>query len=144
MKQYCTFLLEGQLFGLEVSEVQEVIRYQDMTTVPLSHDTICGLINLRGQIVTAIDLRRMLEYPELDHEARPMNIVVKHDGLFASLLVDEIGEVLEVDDNAFEGVPETLQGVARELVLGAYKLKTNLLLVLDIGTVLNVEDITAD
>ena len=130
-KQYCTFFVNGLFFGVEVLKVQEVIRYQGMTRVPLAPATIQGLINLRGQIVTAIDLRRRLELPPRDAEQLPMNVVVRSEDGAVSLLVDEIGDVVEIQDDIYEHPPETLKGVARELVQGVYKLKERLLLILD-------------
>jgi purine-binding chemotaxis protein CheW len=130
-KQFCTFFVNGLFFGVEVLKVQEVIRYQGMTRVPLAPATIQGLINLRGQIVTAIDLRRRLELPPRDDEQLPMNVVVRSDDGAVSLLVDEIGDVVEIQDDIYEHPPETLKGVARELVQGVYKLKERLLLILD-------------
>lgn len=131
-RQFCTFLLDGLFFGVEVHKVQEVIRYQEMTRVPLASHVIRGLINLRGQIVTAIDLRRRLELRERPQGVQPMNVVVRTDDGPTSLLVDSIGDVLEVSDDAFERPPETLRGIARELICGAYKLRNRLLLVLDV------------
>lgn len=130
-KQFCTFFLNGLFFGVEVLKVQEVLRSQPMTRVPLSSPTVRGLINLRGQIVTALDLRRRLELPERTGEAKPMNVVVRTADGAVSLLVDEIGDVVEVDAEVFEKPPETLNGVARELVQGVYKMKERLLLILD-------------
>lgn len=129
--QYCTFYLDDQFFGVEVQKVQEVIRYQEMTRVPLASPVVQGLINLRGQIVTAIDLRRRLELSDLGADHLPMNVVIRAEDGLVSLLVDEIGDVLEVDADTFERPPETLQGVARGLIRGAYKLKDRLLLTLD-------------
>jgi purine-binding chemotaxis protein CheW len=129
--QFSTFYVDGLLFGLEVNKVQEVIRYQEMTRVPLAAATVAGLINLRGQIVTAIDLRRRLEFDDRASDRLPINVVVRTGDEPVSLLVDEIGDVLEVEDETFERPPETLQGSARELIRGAYKLKERLLLVLE-------------
>ncbi len=129
--QYCTFNLDGLFFGVEVQKVQEVIRYQEMTRVPLASPVVQGLINLRGQIVTAIDLRRRLELKPRPEGQLPMNVVVRTDDGPMSLLVDEIGDVLEMDADGFERPPETLRGVARELIRGSYKLKNRLLLTLD-------------
>jgi purine-binding chemotaxis protein CheW len=131
LKQFCTFYLDKLLFGVEVGKVQEVIRYQEMTPVPLAPPVVSGLINLRGQIVTALDLRRRLDMPEREAEKLPLNVVVRTGEEAVSLLVDEIGDVLEVDDDTFEAPPETLQGEARELIRGVYKLKDRLLLMLD-------------
>lgn len=129
--QFCTFCLDRMLFGVEVHQVQEVIRYQQMTRVPLASRAVRGLINLRGQIVTAIDLRCRLDLPERPSDQLPMNVVVRTAEGLVSLLVDDIGDVLEVEEESFERPPETLKGVARELIRGAYKLKNRLLLALD-------------
>jgi purine-binding chemotaxis protein CheW len=129
--QYCTFYLDGRYFGLDVLTVQEIIRYQVLTRVPLAPPVVRGLINLRGQIVTSIDLRRRLNIPERPADQVPLNVVVQTDDGAVSLLVDEIGDVLEVSDNLFERPPETLNGTARDLIRGAYKLPDRLLLILD-------------
>lgn len=130
-KQYATFFLGGLFLGIEVLKVQEVIRYQEMTRVPLAPAMIQGLINLRGQIITAIDLRRRLELPARPDGQLPMNVVVRSTEGAVSLLVDEIGDVVEIQAEDYERTPETLKGVARELVSGVYKLKDRLLLILD-------------
>ena len=130
-KQFCTFYLDDNFFGIRVLDVQEIIRYQDMASVPLSPSVVEGLINLRGQIVTAIDMRRRLELPDRDPESEPINIIIRtDDDSTASLLVEEIGDVIEVSEDLFEHPPETLKGRARELIEGAYKLEDRLLLVL--------------
>lgn len=130
-KQYCTFMLDGQYFGVEVRQVQEVIRYQEMTRVPLASSVVSGLINLRGRIVTAIDLRRRLGLPDRQTGKLPMNVVIRTGDEAVSLLVDEIGDVIEVPVDRFEPPPETLRGAARTLVEGAYKLDERLMLVLN-------------
>jgi purine-binding chemotaxis protein CheW len=136
--QYCTFFVDGHYFGLDVRKVQEIIRYQEMTRVPLAPPVVRGLINLRGQIVTAIDLRRRLELHDRPADQLPVNVVVHTDDGAVSLLVDEIGDVLEVPETAFERPPETLQGPARELIRGAYKLEDRLLLILEIEQTVNL------
>jgi purine-binding chemotaxis protein CheW len=128
---YCTFFLDGLCFGVEVPKVQEVIRFQEMTRVPLASPVVSGLINLRGQIVTGIDLRRRLGLADRPTGQLPMNVVVSTDHGIVSLLVDEIGDVQEVERDTFEKPPETLNGTARTLILGTYKLDERLLLVLD-------------
>ena len=139
-RQFCTFYVDGLCFGIGVREVQEVIRYQEMTRVPLAAGVVRGLINLRGQIVTAIDLRRRLGLGDRADagEFHPMNLVVRTDDGVVSLLVDEIGEVVEVDEDTFERPPPTLGGVARELVRGVYKREGSLLLVLDTARAVSV------
>src|ERR671936_28074 len=96
--KFCTFTLDGLLFGVEVLKVQEVIRYLEMTRVPLAPAVVRGLINLRGQIVTAIDLRRRLELSDRPADQQPVNVVVHTDDGAVSLLVDEIGDVLQVPE----------------------------------------------
>ena len=135
-RQVCTFSVLDFFFGVEVEHVQEVLRFQPMTQVPLAPPIVRGLINLRGQIVIAVDLRRRLGLPERVGEL-PMNIVVRADGGPVSLLVDEIGDVVEVNEDAFEQAPETLQGPSRTLVRGVYQLASRLLLVLDLEQSVN-------
>jgi purine-binding chemotaxis protein CheW len=138
-RQFCTFSLGELLFGIEVLKVQEVIRAQNMTRVPLAQRAIRGLINLRGQIVTAIDLRESLGLPPLAEGQEPMNVVVRTDEGAVSLLVDEIGDVLETEAAMYEDPPETLPPHARELIRGVYKLPERLLLVLDTDKALRLE-----
>jgi len=121
-----------------VEKVQEVIRYQEMTRVPLAPPVVKGLINLRGQIVTAIDLRRRLGLRERAATDLPMNVVIRQEDGAVSLLVDEIGDVLEVEEEAFELPPGTLSGEARELIRGVYKLKDTLLSALDTDKILSL------
>jgi purine-binding chemotaxis protein CheW len=141
--QYCTFYVDGLFFGVEVLRVQEVIRFQEMTPVPLASPVVSGLINLRGQIVTAIDLRRRLGLVDRYPAELPMNVVIRTDDGAVSLLVDQIGDVLEVDSQNYERPPETLSGIARQLVLGVYKLKDELLLILDTDQTVELFEKTA-
>ncbi|MBL9210715.1 MAG: chemotaxis protein CheW [Opitutaceae bacterium] len=136
--QYATFYLDGLFLGVEVQQVQEVIRFQPMTPVPLAPAIVQGLINLRGQIVTAIDLRRRLSLPPRTGERRPMNVVVRSEDGAVSLLVDEIGDVVEVHEEDCERPPETLPPSARELITGVCKLRDRLLLILDTERAVNL------
>jgi purine-binding chemotaxis protein CheW len=135
-RQLCTFSVGDLVLGVEVLEVQEVIRHQEMTRVPLASPEVSGLINLRGQIVTALDLRRRLGLPDreptADPDQAPLNVVVRTGDGAVSLLVDEIGDVLEVAEQDHEPAPPTLDARARELISGIYKLDGRLLLVLDL------------
>ena len=142
-KQFSTFVVDRLLFGVEVEKVQEVIRYQEMTRVPLAPPVVKGLINLRGQIVTAIDLRRRLGLRERAVSDLPMNVVIRNDDGAVSMLVDEIGDVLETDEDSLECSPETLTGKIRELIRGVYKLENRLLHVLDSEKVVNLADSAA-
>ena len=137
-QQFCTFYAAGLYFGLDVMNVQEIIRYQEMTRVPLAPPVVRGLINLRGQIVTALDLRRRLDLPDRPQDELPVNVFVQTDDGAVSLLVDEIGDVLELPETDFERPPDTLTGAARDLILGAYKLSDRLLLILNTAKTVNI------
>jgi purine-binding chemotaxis protein CheW len=138
-RQFCTFFLEHYFFGVDVRQVQEVFRSHEQTRVPLAPQVVSGLINLRGQIVTVIDLRRRLELRPRADAQRPMHVVVRHDDSVVDLLVDEIGDVVDVADDLFEPPPGTLEGIARELIVGAYKLEGQLLLILDTEKAVDLE-----
>ncbi len=138
-ESYCTFRLGNLNLGVEVNDVQEVIRYQPTTRVPLTSAVVHGLMNLRGQIVTALDLRSRLGLPASQSEKPLMNVVVRSPDGPISLLVDEIGDVVEVDQERFEPPPETLQGAQRGFIRGAMKLDNDLLLLLDTASVLQVD-----
>ena len=112
-RQFCTFFLDKHCFGVPVDKVQEVLRYQAMTPVPLVPREVRGLINLRGQIVTVIDLRRRFNLPDREPQRRGTNVIVQTGDEVVSLLVDEMGNVQYVQESQFELPPETLQGVAR-------------------------------
>jgi purine-binding chemotaxis protein CheW len=129
--QFCTFYLDGLLFGVELKSVQEVIRSLDVTHVPLAPNVVSGLINLRGQVVTAVNLRRRLELQPRAANLPVMNVVVRSDDGAVRLLVDEIGDVVEVEESTFERPPETLRGAVRTIITGVHKLNERLMLVLD-------------
>jgi purine-binding chemotaxis protein CheW len=129
--RFSTFYVADLLFGVDVLRVQEVLRYQPMTRVPKAPGVIEGLMNLRGQIVTAIDMRRLLHLPEREVAAQPMNVVIRTEAGAVSLLVDEIGDVLDLEDAAYEAPPGNLDVAARRLLVGVVKLERQLLLVLD-------------
>ena len=139
-QQFCTFTLQDDCFGVRVPQVQEVIRYQPITPVPLAPVAVRGMINLRGQIVLAIDLRRRLLLGNRADGELPMNVIVRTRNGAVSLLVDEIGEVIEVEESSFEAPPETLRGPVRSMIFGVYKLELKLLHVLDIEKVCQVSE----
>jgi purine-binding chemotaxis protein CheW len=139
-RQFCTFYLDELLFGVDLRSVQEVIRFLRMTRVPLAAEVVSGLINLRGQIVTAIDLRRRLGLEARAQEALPMNVVVRSGDGAVSLLVDEIGDVVEVEESTFEPPPETLLGAVRTMILGVHKLNDRLMHVLDVEKACQIEE----
>ena len=141
-QQFCTFLLNGYLFGVPVPQVQEVIRFHLMTPVPLAPPAVAGMINLRGQIVLAIDLRLRLSLPTRSESQLPINVVVRTPDGAVSLLVDEIGDVIEVEQSTFELPPETLDGSLRAMILGVHKLEHKLLHLLDTEKACHVSELT--
>ena len=138
-RQFATFFMKDLFFGIEVQKVQEVLRAQEMTRVPLAPGVLRGLINLRGQIVAAIDMRERLALPKRTSEHEPMNMIVRAEDGAVSLLVDEIGDVIHVSAAAHEPVPETMAGNLKQLVSGVYKLDGRLLLVLDTERTLQLQ-----
>jgi purine-binding chemotaxis protein CheW len=138
MSQLSTFHVGKYLFGVDVSLVQEVVRLQQITPVPLASPEIAGLINLRGEVLTAIDLRIRLGLPPAESTREPVNVVVRVDDEPVSLLVDEIGGVLELSQVPFEQTPSTVDERVRDLLLGAYTLPDRLLLALNARQVLDV------
>lgn len=137
--QYCTVHLGELLLGIAVVQVQEVIRPQPMTRVPLATHGVRGLINLRGHIVTAVDLRARFGLPPLGDGQQSMNVVVRTPGGPVSLLVDRIGDVLELRTADREPVPATVPAATRELLTGVYQLSGGLLLILDTVAALGLE-----
>ncbi len=139
----CTLVVADQLFGVDVLLVQEIIGEQRITAVPLAADTVVGLLNLRGEIVPAVSLRAALGLAAADADAPHMHVVLRTGDGLASLVVDAIGDVVEVDDSTFEEPPDTLVGLARELVSGVYKLEQRLLLQLAVDRALAVDPVAA-
>jgi purine-binding chemotaxis protein CheW len=129
--QYSTFYVDSSFFGVDVLDVQEVLRYQEMTRVPLAASTVEGLINLRGQIVTAIDMRRRLGLHARPEGMDPMNVVIRSDDGAVSLLVDQIGDVIDAAADCHEAVPENIPENRRSILSCVVKLDRQLLLVLD-------------
>jgi purine-binding chemotaxis protein CheW len=119
------------LVGVAVDAVQEVTATVELTAVPLAPPMVSGLLNLRGQIVTAIDLRRSLLLAERPANEAPITLILRAESGSVGLLVDAVGDVLNVSDDDFEAPPSTLRGQLRDVITGAYKLDRGLLLVLD-------------
>lgn len=129
--QYCTFWADGLYFGVPVRDVQEVLRFQPMSAAPRAPKSVHGLINLRGQIVTAVDLRHRLGLSPRADDQIPMNVVVRNGTEVVSLLVDDIGDVIDTDGEVQEAVPPTLTPSVRDVVTGVVALQDSILLVLD-------------
>src|SRR5262245_32710152 len=120
-RKFCTFGLDGLLYGLDVHDVQEILPAQSVTPVPLASHLVKGLINLRGQIVAVVDLRTCLQLPERPMERGPVHVVVRTAEDPISFLVDEAGGVVEASEAAFEAPPSTMEGPVLELIRGVYK-----------------------
>lgn len=136
--QLCTFYLGDLFVGVDVRNVQEVLRYQEMTRVPLAPPAVSGLINLRGVIVTAVDLRQCFQLEPRPAGTLPMNVVVFGEDESVSLLVDRIGDVHTVNHDRFDSPPETLSGPTRQLIRGVHQLDQQLILVLDVERTLQM------
>ena len=130
-QQFCTFFIDSLFFGVDVMRVQEVLRGQEMTRVPLAPAVVQGLINLRGQIVTALDLRCRLGLPPRAEDALPMNVIVRSRGEVVSLLVDDIGDVIDTSGLELEPAPANVPSVVQDVVHGVLALPEAVLLVLD-------------
>jgi purine-binding chemotaxis protein CheW len=131
IEHMCTFDVENLFIGIEVSRIQEILRAQPVTPVPLAASVIRGLMSLRGQIVPVMDLRQRLGVAAADPELEQFNVLIRTSDGPVSLLVDRVGDVLEVDSSWFEPAPDTLNPAYSSLIRGAYKLEKRLLLALD-------------
>ncbi len=137
VSEYVTMTIAGQMFGIPVLQVQDVLGQQRITRIPLAPSEVAGSLNLRGRIVTAIDVRLRLGLPERDRDEPRMSIVVDLGGELYSLMVDAVGEVLTVPAADFERNPATLDPRWREVSVGIYRLQGNLLVVLDVRKLLD-------
>ena len=137
--QLCGFKIKGDYYAIPVLDVQEVIKPQKLTKVPLAQNYVRGLINLRGQIVTSLSLRELfkMEQPDLEDH---MNIIVSNDESLYALAVDEILDVIEVDEDSFEDSPETINESVKRFIKGVYKLDKKLIILLDLKKVLTIDE----
>jgi purine-binding chemotaxis protein CheW len=127
-RQLVTFKTGDYAFGIDVLEVQEVLKHQQMTFVPLAPEEIRGLINLRGHIVTAIGMRERLHLETSVEEAEQMNLIVSLKEGSASLVVDSVGDVITLDPNRYKPRPRALKAPLKEMVIGVYESDKGLLL----------------
>jgi purine-binding chemotaxis protein CheW len=135
--QFSTFLVDERLYGVNIRMVQEITKSMTVTEVPLAPDYIKGLINLRGQIATAVGLRELFKISNANEENGKINVVCKSESYLLSLVVDEVGDVLELDDSLFELTPETVSPGVSRFMSGVYKLPNNLLTVIDIQKIID-------
>jgi purine-binding chemotaxis protein CheW len=135
--EFVSVTIADQLFGIPVLQVQDVLGAQRITRIPLAPPEVAGSLNLRGRIVTAIDIRTRLRLPPRSERQQGMSIVVDHEGELYSLLVDAVGEVLSLETGDAERNPATLDSIWREVSAGIYRLDGKLLVVLDVARVLD-------
>jgi purine-binding chemotaxis protein CheW len=143
MADFVTMTIADQLFGIPVLQVRDVLGPQRITRVPLAPPEVGGSLNLRGRIVTAIDVRCRLSLPQRPAEMREMSVVVDHGGELYSLIVDSVGEVLSLPGSAFEPNPATLDPQWRDVATGIYRLDGALLVVLDVSRLLTFASLEA-
>lgn len=141
-REFVTFKIADQLFGIPVLTVQDILKVQRITRIPLAPPEIAGSLNLRGRIVTAMDMRCRLHLP-LREDNDCTSIVVEHQGELYSLMVDSVGEVLELENGQFERNPATLEVRFREYSSGIYRLDDGLLVILDVDRLLDFESVEA-
>ncbi len=137
-EDFVTFIIADQLFGIPVLKVQDVLSSHNITRIPLAPPEIAGSLNLRGRIVTAMDVRLRLGLPPREKRGS-MSIVADHDGELYSLMVDSVGEVLALKGSDWERNPPTLDPKFREYSLGIYRLDNKLLVVLDVNRLLDYD-----
>lgn len=136
-KDYLTVMISEQRFGIPVLQVQDVLREQKVTRIPLAPPEIAGSLNLRGRIVTAIDVRKRLGIAQDKIKKATMSVVVEHNQELYSLIIDNVGDVMTLEDNLFEKNPGTLDPIWREVSVGIYQLKGELLVVMDVPRLLD-------
>jgi purine-binding chemotaxis protein CheW len=136
--QFCTFMVANHYFGIEVTKVQEVLRQQVLTFVPKAPPEIAGLLNLRGQILPAINLKNRLGFPDDDNHSL-INVIINTQDGPVDLLADRVGDVLTLDDSTWEASHDSVEGRLKEVIIGIHKLKDRLLLVIDPTKVANLD-----
>lgn len=136
--QYSTFTVANRIYGIEVSRVQEIVLPLNMTQVPLAPKFVRGLINLRGQVATAIGLRELFGLDPAPFDNRPFNVVCRLNGVLLSLLIDEVGDVVEVGADSFEKVPSTIPTEIRRFLSGVHMVSPSILSIIDLDKVIDV------
>lgn len=128
--QMCTFRVSEFLLGLEVRHIREIATHRELTRVPLAPERVAGLLNLRGEVITVVDLRRRLGLEEQRSGVAPVHVIISHPDGPVSMMVDGVDDIVEVSDDNFEPPPTTISADAREGLRGVYKLDAELLLAL--------------
>ena len=142
LQQICTFRIDDHFFGVPIESVQEVIRSPEVTRVPRAHPAVRGLINLRGQLLIAVDLRHRMNLGTTDMAQKSVNVVLRTEDDVLALIVDAMDDVLELTEDQFEPPPETVDADVRSLIRGVYKLEGRLLLLLNIENAIDVNAVS--
>ncbi len=144
VEDFVTFTVDGQLFGIPILKVQDILNLEEIASIPLAPPKVKGAINLRGRIVTVVSVRVCLGIGERDEGAdgddvTDMGVTIEQDGDLYALLVDSIGDIISVSSECYEGTPGTLDPLWREFTLGVYLLDERLMVVLDVERLLDIE-----
>lgn len=133
---YLTIMIADQLFGIPILQVQDVLGVQAVTKIPLSPPEVAGSLNLRGRIVTAIDVRKRLGINEMSNSNRQMSVVVEHEDELYSLIIDSVGDVITLSKKDYERNPATLDPLWRDISTGIYRMGKDLMIVIDVSKLL--------
>lgn len=136
LTQFLSIHVGNQMFGIPILQVQDVLRQQAVTHVPLAPPEVAGALNLRGRIVTAINVRCRLGLDDLPQGTKTMSVVVEHEHELYSLIIDKVGDVLSLQSRGFEPVPATMQGTWRDIATGIFRLENQLMVVVDVSRLL--------
>jgi purine-binding chemotaxis protein CheW len=135
-QEYVTLTIAGQVFGIPVLTVQDVLGPRDVARVPLADRVVAGSINLRGRIVTVIDMRKRLGLPPRTDKDLGMNVVVEHENNLYSLQIDAVGEVMTFASDTYERNPANIDPLWRDFSNGVFRLENKLMIILDVDTIL--------
>jgi purine-binding chemotaxis protein CheW len=138
LESFVTFYIKGQMFGIPVLQVQDILTPDKIASVPLAPPEVKGSINLRGRIVTVVDVRVRLGLGKQEDGNESMGVTVEQQSELYTLLVDKVGDVISLDKESYEGNPSTLDALWREFASGVYRLDDNLMVVLDVGRLLDM------
>lgn len=138
--ELATFFIGNALCGMDILKVQEINKLSQMTRVPKAPEYVLGILNLRGQIVTIIDLGKKLGLGETDTSQDSRNIIVNSPGGYVGFLVNSIGDVVTADMERVERAPANMSGIQGDFFTGVYKTQNNLIGILDVDKVLSLED----
>jgi purine-binding chemotaxis protein CheW len=133
---YLTINLADQIFGIPVLQIQDVLGGMQVTQVPLAPPEVSGALNLRGRIVTAINVRKSLGLEPYDGEKDPLSVVVEHKNELYSLIIDAVNDVFSIDDKDIETAPPTLDNLWRDIAMGIYRMDSKLMIILDVPKLL--------